>query len=89
VVVPWRGHNEKHRFAITFEDSDKNVLSGQFEGEFQIGTSPRHRQGDASIVPLAMSVTGFTIGRAGDYAAVLSIDGDEVDRWPMLVMSSG
>lgn len=86
VVVPWHAHNEKHTFSVTFEDADKNALAGQFDGEFQIGTEPSHRQGDASIVPLAMSVTGFAINQPDDYAAVLSIDGHEVGRWPMRVM---
>jgi uncharacterized protein YcnI len=85
VVVPWHAHNQKHTFSVTFEDADKNRLAGQFDGEFQIGTDPSHRQGDASIVPLAMSVTGFAIERPDEYAAVLSIDGHEIDRWPVLV----
>lgn len=86
VVVPWRAHNEKHTFSIAFEDADKNPLGGSFDGEFQIGTEPSHRQGDASILPLAMSVAGFAIAGPGEYAAVLSIDGEEIDRWPMRVV---
>ncbi|MEI2643594.1 MAG: hypothetical protein U0R28_09690 [Candidatus Nanopelagicales bacterium] len=86
VVVPWHAHNEKHGFSVTFEDADKNMLAGQFDGEFQIGTEPSHRQGDASIVPLAIAVTGFALDSPNDYAAVLSIDGHEVDRWPMRVL---
>jgi uncharacterized protein YcnI len=86
VVVPWHAHNQKHTFSVTFEDADKNPLAGQFDGEFQIGTDPSHRQGDASIVPLTMTVTGFGIERPAEYAAVLSIDGHEIDRWPVLVV---
>lgn len=82
IVVPWRAHHQMHRFAVSFEDADKNQVGGQFAGEFQIGTSFDQRTGDTSLVPLAMPVSNLVLERAGDYAAVLTIDGSEIDRWP-------
>lgn len=82
IVVPWRAHHQLHRFTVAFEDADGKAVGGQFEGEFQMGTMFDQRVGENSIVPLAMPVSNIVLERAGDYAAVLTVDGAEVARWP-------
>ena len=81
IVVPWRAHHQMHKFTVAFEDADGKPVGGQFEGEFQVGTMFDHKVGDNSIVPLAMPVSYIVLERAGDYLAVLTIDGAEISRW--------
>ena len=79
--IPWRAHHQRHTFAISFEDADGQRTPNRLEGQFRTGTTPDMRAGDYSLVPLAITVNGFVIQRAGDYSAVLEIDGTEVSRW--------
>jgi hypothetical protein len=81
IVVPWRAHHQMHKFTVAFEDADGRPLGGQFEGEFQLGTTFDHKAGDNRVVPLAMPVSNIVLERAGDYAAVLAVDGAEIARW--------
>lgn len=79
--IPWRAHHQRHSFAITFEDADGQTTTNRAEGQFQMGTPPDARTGDATVVPLAVTVNGFVLQRPGDYSAVLFVDGTEVSRW--------
>lgn len=79
--IPWRAHHQRHTFAISFEDADGHRTSNRAEGQFQTGTAPDMRTGDYSVVPIAIVVNGFVFQRAGDYAAVLEVDGTEINRW--------
>jgi hypothetical protein len=79
--IPWRAHHQRHTFAVVFEDADGQVTPNRLEGQFQTGTAPDMRTGDYSVVPIAITVTNFVFQRAGDYAAVLQVDGTEVSRW--------
>jgi hypothetical protein len=79
--IPWRQHHQAHSFTVTFEDADGRELAAKFEGQFRVGTSPNMRVGDFTMMPLAAFVTNFVIDRAGDYAAVLSVDEEELARW--------
>jgi hypothetical protein len=79
--IPWRQHHQGHVFAVTFEDADGQPLPARFEGQFRVGTAPNMRVGDFTVIPLAAFVTNFILDRAGDYAAVLSVDDNELARW--------
>jgi hypothetical protein len=79
--IPWRAHHQRHTFAISFEDADGQTSPNRLEGQFQSGTAPDMRTGDYSLVPVAVAVNGFVLQRAGDYSAVLELDGLEVSRW--------
>ncbi len=79
--IPWRAYHRPHRFSVWFEDADRRRMTGQFEGDFTVGSSPEMRVGDPTIMPLAATVGNFTFPQPGDYAAVLSVDGTEIARW--------
>lgn len=79
--IPWRAHDQRHSFAVMFEDADGQVTTNRLEGQFQTATTPDMRTGDYSVVPIAIGVSGFVLQRPGDYAAVLHVDGTEVSRW--------
>src|ERR1700689_699154 len=79
--IPWHRHHEGHAFAITFTDADGGSLPARFDGQFRVGTAPNMRVGDFTIMPIAALATNFLLERPGDYAAVLSVDGNELARW--------
>lgn len=79
--IPWHQHHHEHAFAITFEDADGRPLVGRFDGQFRVGTAPNMRVGDFTIMPVAAHATNFVLERAGDYVAVLEVDGRELARW--------
>jgi hypothetical protein len=79
--IPWRAHGQSHAFLIEFEDADSQKVGGRLEGRFEAQSPADARAGDYSIVPLAVQVGGFVFPRAGDYAAVLKVDGTEIGRW--------
>lgn len=80
--VPWRAYHQTHKFSIWFEDADGGRVGGEMGGEFSVGTSPDMRVGDETIMPVSAMINNFAIERPGDFAAVLSVDGAEISRWP-------
>lgn len=86
--IPWRAHNQSHKFAIWFEDADAQKIPIRMEGQLQAAPSPDMRAGDYSIVPMAVTVNGFVLQKPGDYAAVLEMDGTEVARWRVRAMQT-
>jgi hypothetical protein len=80
--IPWRAYHQPHKFAVWFEDADGQRLPGEIEGEFQVGAAPEMKVGDPTIMPFAANVGNFTFARPGDSAAVLTVDGAEIARWP-------
>jgi hypothetical protein len=79
--VPWRAYHQTHKFTVWFEDADARRIAGQLDGEFQVGAAPEMKVGDPTIMPFAATVANFTLERAGDFAAVLAVDGTEIARW--------
>jgi hypothetical protein len=79
--IPWRAHHQNHTFAISFEDADGQETPNRLEGQFQTGTSPDMRPGDSTDFQLAVQIGNFVFQRAGDYSAVLQVDGTEIKRW--------
>jgi Family of unknown function (DUF6941) len=77
LVVPWRAKHQEIGFGIWFEDADGGRLP-TFEGRFQVGSPADSKVGDASIVPLSLAVGNLALPSAGDYAAVLEVQGIEV-----------
>lgn len=80
--IPWRAYHQNHKFLVWFEDADAKRLPGEIGGEFTVGAAPDMKVGDATTMPIAAMVNNFAIAQAGDYAAVLSVDGLEIARWP-------
>jgi hypothetical protein len=79
--IPWRAHNQMHKFAIWFEDADAKQMQMRMEGQFEASQAQGMKTGDSSVVPMALNVSGFVLEKPGDYAAVLEMDGTEVSRW--------
>jgi hypothetical protein len=79
--IPWRDYHRTHQFSVRFEDADAQQMPARFDGEFQIGSAPDMKVGDPTIMPIAATVGSFVFPTAGDYAAVLRVDGAEIARW--------
>ena len=81
LYVPWHAYHQDHKFAVYFEDADKNVMDARFEGDFRVGADPQMRHGDPTVLPITSHVSNLLLPRPGDYASVLQIDGTEISRW--------
>lgn len=79
--VPWSAHGRSYQFGVRFEDADGQAVGPRVDGEFEVGTPPGLRVGDTSIVPFAARVDGLLLEQAGDYSAILEIDGEIAARW--------
>jgi hypothetical protein len=79
--IPWRAYHQRHKFSVHFMDADAKPMPGRLEGEFQVGAAPEMLVGEPTIMPFAAVVGNFVFIRPGDYAAVLEVDGAELDRW--------
>jgi hypothetical protein len=81
IHIPWRAHHQNHTFSISFQDADGQTTPNRLEGKFSTGTSPDMRPGDSTDFKFAVQVSNFVFQRAGDFAAVLQVDGTEIKRW--------
>ena len=79
--VPWLAYDREHAFTVHFEDADGHAIAPGLEGRFNVGQPPTLRVGDPTLIPLTVMVNGFVIPAQGDYAAVLTVDGAERDRY--------
>ena len=84
--IPWRALHQDHKFSVFFEDADGNRVGGDIGGVFKIGAAPDMKVGEESIMPISAFVNNFTIAKAGDYSAVLHVDGTEISRWTFHAM---
>ena len=81
LAVPWVEANRPRQFRIHLRDEDGNeVLRDPMEGGFNVGRPPNVEPGDDLPVLLAISVSGVTYPRPGDYTYHLLIDGEERAR---------
>jgi hypothetical protein len=61
----------------------------KIEGELRVGASPALEPGEPTTVPVAFPLDGLTIERAWDYWFVLSVDGNELDRFRVRAVQVG
>jgi hypothetical protein len=95
VKVPYTATNQEHRFKLSLQDEDGEVVvlgdappgveteDGKIrgiEGAFNIGRPPLLPPGDEQIIPLALNLNGISFERPGRFAFVFEIDGTEVNR---------
>ncbi len=81
VRVPWRAYHQDHKFEIRLVDGHGAELGLKVEGQFRVGTAPDMQTGEATLMPLAVSVNNFQLDQPGEYSLVLSIDGSELSRY--------
>ncbi len=89
IKVPSRAYLEDHQITVGMIDADDNPLPLRIEGNLRVGASPNLQPGDPTIVPMAFPLNGMTIGHAGDYWFVLSIDGKEKARYRIRAVQVG
>jgi hypothetical protein len=82
INVPSRAFQQDHKFVIALEDADGGSLF-RTEGEFKAVANLEMRPGDPLLMPVAISVAGLQINRAGDYTFTMAIDGTPVERYSM------
>jgi len=88
IKVPARAYLENHRITIGLEDPEGESLPFRIDGEFRLGASPHLNRGDPSIISLAFPLEGLVLERAGEYSFVLSIDGNETERYRIHAVQS-
>ncbi len=88
--VPAEAYLANHKLTVEMEDTNRQKLPAlKIEGEFRVGASPALEPGEPSTMPVAFPLDGLTIERAGDYWFVLSVDGNELDRFKVRAVQIG
>ena len=86
VRIPFHANYADHTFLINLVDQDENPSGMRVEGTFRSAPSIEYNFGAPGLSPIAVPIHGLTIDRPGEYSFTLSIDGDEVDRYPFSVI---
>jgi len=86
--VDWNDTNQPHEVELDILDGDGvSILpSGPLRASINVGRPPQARPGADQVVPLALNLYGVVLPRAGDYAAVVRIDGVDEARSPFSVV---
>jgi hypothetical protein len=87
--VPFTAHGRAASFVIRFEDADGQAVGPRIDGQMEIGHTPDERPGDESVVPFTARVEGLVLEQAGDYGAVLEVDGEVLSRWAFRAAQGG
>lgn len=88
IKVPSRAFLEDHQVMVEMVDADERRLPLNIEGTIRVGAAPHMNPGEPSTVPLAFSLNGVYVERAGDYWFVLSVDGEEIARYRIRAVQS-
>lgn len=87
--APWAETNEPHILELDIHDEDgRSILPnppGPLRGQIDVGRPANLAPGDDQIVPLAISLNGTSIVRAGRYVILLHLDGQEATRIPFRI----
>lgn len=85
VRVPPRAYLQDHTASIRLMDADGVEVPIVIDARFRVGSSPQMRSGDPTTLPLALTLP-LNLTKAGDYSFVLSVDGTELERYPIRVV---
>lgn len=77
--VPWDETNRRHVFELRFDSPDGVPIGDPFRVDFEVGRPPGAIPGQDQRMVFALN-TGQTFEAAGPHAAVVSVNGEEVDR---------
>lgn len=90
IKVPASAYLENHQITIQLvdEDHDGEILPYRVDGDIRVGAAPHLNRGDPSIISLAFPLEGLVLERAGEYAFVLSVDGNELKRYRIHAVQS-
>jgi hypothetical protein len=84
--VPWNDATTPHTIGIDIHDADgQSILPnppGPIGGTFTVGHPATAERNDI-LVPLVFNMVGVTFSKPGDYPILMSIDGAEVNRFPL------
>lgn len=83
IQVPFHEYQKDHQVRIGMVDEDGQPTPLKVDGTFRVGASAEMRPGDPTLMPIAIGISGLRIEQAGDYSFTLSIDGEELDRYPI------
>ncbi|MGI8540193.1 MAG: DUF6941 family protein [Rubrobacteraceae bacterium] len=91
VEVPYTELLQDHRFAVEMLDAEKKKLPApvRIEGGFRLAPAPDSRVGEPTMMPLAISLDGLSLERAGDYWFVFFINDNEMASYHMRVEQVG
>jgi len=89
--VPWNATNHAHRIEVDVVDEDGNSIlpnpPGPLRGEINVGRPPTIPVGADQFVPLVFDVVGLQFPQEGSYAVILRIDGLDMARYPVRLMT--
>jgi hypothetical protein len=98
IQVPYTSTNQAHTLGVTLLDEDGNVVVPwqpegadppppvQVTAPFNLGRPPGLPAGEAQTLPVALGFQ-LAVPHLGAYAFVIEIDGTEVRRLPLRVMT--
>jgi hypothetical protein len=88
IKVPARAYLENHRITIELAAPGEEPLPFRIDGDFRVGAAPHLNRGDPSVISMAFPLEGLVLEQAGDYCFILSIDGNELKRYPIRAIQS-
>lgn len=100
IRVPYTMTNQQHKVEVSLQDSDGVILHvaqnpadssqsiSKLVAEFNVGRPPQLTPGDPQIVALAMNLDGLIFEQPGSYSFCIEIDGTELKRLPLRLLSS-
>jgi hypothetical protein len=89
VQQPFSAAHADHEFAIGLEDADGKPQPLEIQGSFRAAPGLESRYGEPNVIPITVPIYGLPFDGPGDYAFVLRVDGRELARYPIRVITSG
>jgi hypothetical protein len=88
VQQPFSAAHADHEFAIGLENADGQAQSLDIRGTFRAAPGLESKYGEPNVIPITVPIHGLPFDAPGDFAFVLRVDGTELARYPIRVISS-
>jgi hypothetical protein len=88
VQQPFSAAHADHEFAIGLENADGQPQSLDIRGTFRAAPGLESKYGEPNVIPITVPIHGLPFDAPGDFAFVLRVDGTELARYPIRVISS-
>jgi hypothetical protein len=89
--IPWNDANASHRVELDVLYADgASILPnppGPMGRPITVGRPANVVPGNDLLVPLVFNLAGITIPQPGDYVVVMRVEGEEVKRFPLHLVS--
>lgn len=89
VQQPFSAAHADHEFVIGLDDADGKPQGLEIRGTFRAAPGLQSRYGEPNVIPITVPIYNLQFGGPGDFAFVLTVDGDELARYPIRVIAGG